>query len=339
MKMLKIKKVTGKLVFLIGGSILALNIMQVSATEVFRMSTLGPGTSPYMVMTTFANTINKNHPEYSISVNATGAATKHQLDAAKGKIDFYMSAPITMHLMKNKLAMYKNIKDVEVLSENLRTIFNFPMGVYHATVYEESGIKSFADIKGKRVFAGPPGGSARRTVEKTIKAVTGFEPGKDYTSVKLGWDSAAQSFQDGNLDVYFNPTNSPSPVISQVAISNKIRFIGVPEEDLTSNEAVVGLIKRPGYQFYKLKAGTYGENQMNETDINVLGVTVGIATNKDVPEEVIYKMTKTFWEQIEQKYDSSPWLRNISLDKVFNDLNMPLHAGAERYYREIGILK
>ncbi|WP_372742273.1 TAXI family TRAP transporter solute-binding subunit [Neptunomonas sp.] len=320
------------------GLLLSCSAIQASVAETFRMSTLGPGTSPYMVMTTFATTINKNIPEYSIVVNATGAATKHQLDTAKGKTDFYMSSPIIVHLMKNQEAMYKKIKDAKSLSENLRAVLNFPMGFYHGTVYESSGITNLEGIKGKRVFAGPPGGASRRTVEQMIQAVTGYEPGEDYTSVKLGWDSAAQAFQDGNLDVYFNPTNAPSPVISQIALTNKIRFIGIPEEDIANNEAVKNLIKRPGYQFYKLKVGTYGENQLNTEDVYTLGVTVGIGTHKDVPDEMIYRMTKTFWENLEEQYETSPWLRNISLKTVFDDLNMPLHPGAEKYYREIGIL-
>lgn len=311
--------------------------LQASAKETFRMSTLGPGTSPYMVMTTFANTVNKNSDDYSIIVNATGAATKHQLDTAKGKIEFYMSSPSIVHLMQNQKAMYKKIKNAKALSENLRAVLNFPMGVYHGTVYEKSDIKSMMDIKGKRVFAGPPGGAARRTVEKMIEAVTGYKPGKDYTSVKLGWDSAAQAFQDGNLDVYFVPTNAPSPVISQIALTNKIRFLGIPQAELESSDSVIALAKRPGFKFMKLPVGAYGKNQMNEEDIYTLAVTVGIGTHQDMSEDTIYRITKTFWENLEAQYEASPWLRNISLERAFDDLNMPLHPGAERYYRELGL--
>lgn len=321
-------------------SIAVLGAGNVSAEEQqkFRMSTLSPGTTPYMVMTSFANTVNKNLEQYSISVNATGAATKHQLDASKGKLDFFMSAPVTMHLMKNKLAMYKKIKNADSLSENVRTIFNFPMGLYHAAVYDNSGIKTFKDIKGKRVFAGPPGGSARKTVEIMIKAVTGYEANKDYTSVKLGWDSAAQAFQDGKIDVYINPTNVPSPAISQVALSNKVRFLGIPREGIYSNDAIQGLLKRPGYSFKILPAKAYGDNQTNEADVHALAVTVGLGTHKDVPTEVIYEMTKTFWENVSEQYDVAPWMRNIKLETAFEDLNMPLHPGAIKYYEEIGLL-
>jgi TRAP transporter TAXI family solute receptor len=272
-------------------------------------------------------------------VNATGAATKHALDTAKGKVDFYMSSPILHYLMSNQLAMYKKIKGIKELSTNLRTIFNFPMGVYHCVVYADSGMKTMQDIKGKRVFVGPPGSATRRTVVQLIEAVTGYKAGTDYTTVKLGWDAAAQSFQDGNLDVYFNPTNAPSPAISQMALTKKIRLLGIPKGDLENNDDITALIKRPGFRVTQIKPNTYGENQVNTDDVYTLAVTVGISTNKNVPEDTIYKMTKTFWENITAQYDNTPWLSNISVDKALVDLNMPLHPGAERYYREIGLIK
>jgi len=339
MKRLFSKKVGLALTGLISTAVLSLSSGHVTAKETFRMATLGPGTSPYMVMTTFANTINKNLPEYSIVVNATGAATKHALDTSKGKVDFYMSSPILHHLMSNQLAMYQKIKGVKELSTELRTIFNFPMGVYHSVVYADSGIETMQDIKGKRVFVGPPGSATRRTVVQMIEAITGYKAENDYTTVKLGWDAAAQSFQDGNLDVYFNPTNAPSPAISQMALTKKIRFLGIPKNDLEGNEGVTALTKRPGFRVTQLKQNTYGENQVNTDDVYTLAVTVGISTNKNIPEDVIYNMTKTFWEKITDQYDNTPWLSNISVDKALVDLNMPLHAGSERYYREIGLIK
>ncbi len=339
MKRLFSKKMGLALTSLISATVLSLGSTQVTAKDTFRMSTLGPGTSPYMVMTTFANTINKNLPEYSIVVNATGAATKHALDTSKGKVNFYMSSPILHHLMSNQLAMYKKVKGAKELSTELRTIFNFPMGVYHSAVYADSGIETMQDIKGKRVFAGPPGSAARRTVIQMIEAITGYKAGEDYTAVKLGWDAAGQSFQDGNLEVYFNPTNAPSPVISQIALTKKIRFLGIPRNDLENNEGITALTKRPGFRITQLAQNTYGENQVNTDSVYTLAVTVGISTNKNMPEDTIYNMTKTFWEQVITQYDNAPWLRNISVDKALVDLNMPLHSGAERYYREIGLMK
>lgn len=126
------------------------------AKDILRMSTLGPGTSPNLVMTTFASIVNGALPDYEIQLNATGAATRHVLEVAMGRSDFCMSSPAIHALMRRQAAMYEKIEQAPELVNNLRTVLNFPMGVYHIAVYDSSGITSIDQIAGKRVFLGPP---------------------------------------------------------------------------------------------------------------------------------------------------------------------------------------
>ena len=64
------------------------------AQEKLKMATIAPGSSAYLIMTTMASTVNNSQDEYEISVDATGAATKHMVEAAQGKLDIVMSSPI-----------------------------------------------------------------------------------------------------------------------------------------------------------------------------------------------------------------------------------------------------
>jgi len=306
------------------------------AKELLRMSTLGPGTSPNLVMTTFANIINRELPDYEIQINATGAATRHVLEVAMGKTAFCMSSPALHALMANQRAMFEKIKQAPELSRKLRTVLNFPMGVYHIAVYESSGITSMDDAKGKRVFLGPPGSAAYSTMVRLFEAVTGLKADEDYEAVKLGWDAAAASFQDGNLDVYCNPTNAPSPVLTQIAVTNPIRFLGIPADQLET-DAVKALANRPGFGLGTLPAGIYGDNQVNDDDTTTLRVTVGIVTNETADEEMIYDMTKTFFDGVAEMQGSAPWLKAITPEAAVADLNMPLHPGALRALEELGV--
>lgn len=306
------------------------------AKELLRMSTLGPGTSPNLVMTTFANIVNREMPDYEIQINATGAATRHVLEVAMGKTAFCMSSPALHALMANQRAMFEKIDQAPELATRLRTVLNFPMGVYHIAVYESSGITSLEQARGKRVFLGPPGGAAYATMSRLFKAVAGLEAGTDYEAVKLGWDAAAASFQDGNLDIYCNPTNAPSPVLTQIAVSNPIRFLGIPAEQRES-EAVQALASRPGFGLGTLPAGVYGDNQMNAEDTTTLRVTVGIVTNAEADEEMIHEMTRTFFAGVDEMRDSAPWLKAITPEAAVKDLNMPLHPGALRALEEMGV--
>ncbi len=306
------------------------------AKELLRMSTLGPGTSPNLVMTTFANIINSELSDFEIQVNATGAATRHVLEVAMGKTSFCMSSPVIQTLLEGQRAMYAKMDQAPELAKKLRAVLNFPMGVYHIAVYESSGIKSLNDIKGKRVFLGPPGGAAYATMNRLFAALTGLEEGKDYEAVKLGWDAAAAAFQDGNLDVYCNPTNAPSPVLTQIAVTNPIRFLGIPDDQLES-EAVQGLANRPGFGLDTIPVGVYGDNQVNETAVTTLGVTVGIVTHEDADEDMIYNMTKTFFAGVDEMRETAPWLGSVTPENAVKDINMLLHPGALRALEELGV--
>jgi TRAP transporter TAXI family solute receptor len=287
-------------------------------------------------MNTFATIVNEALDDYKIQVNATGAATRHAVETAQGRSHFFMSSPNLYHMMATETGPYSEAKGVGTLAENLRTVFNFPMGYYHAVTFANSGIESFEDFAGKKVFLGPPGGAAYQTTRLFIEGMTGLEPEEDYDVVSLGWDAAAQSFQDGHIDVYFNPTLPPSPAITQIALTNEIRLLGISDDKL-NDPALAPALERPGFRLGEIPAGVYGKNQVTEGDIRTIGVTVGLVTNKDVPEEAVYQMTKAFWEGLEARVAQIPALKNITLEDVFTDINTPLHPGAERYYREIGL--
>jgi len=306
------------------------------AKELLRMSTLGPGTSPNLVMTTFANIVNRELPDYEIQINATGAATRHVLEVAMGKTAFCMSSPALHALMSGQKAMFAKIDKAPELASKLRTVLNFPMGVYHIAVYDSSGITSLDQAKGKRVFLGPPGGAAYSTMSRLFEAVTGLKAGEDYEAVKLGWDAAAASFQDGNLDIYCNPTNAPSPVLTQIAVTNAIRFLGIPADRLET-EGVQALVRRPGFRLGTLPAGIYGDNQVNAEDTTTLGVTVGIVTNEDADEEMVHDMIRTFFDGVAEMKDSAPWLAAVTPEGAVEDINMPLHPGALRALEELGV--
>jgi TRAP-type uncharacterized transport system substrate-binding protein len=88
----------------------------------------------------------------------------------------------------------------------------------------------------------------------------------------------------------------------------------------------------------KIEAGLYGDAQANKEDVQTLGSVVGIATGKHVGEESIYRITKAFWEGRNASGNTDTrWLREIAIEGALKDLNLPLHPGAARYYKEAGI--
>lgn len=307
-----------------------------SAKQFYKMSTLGPGSSPYVVMTTFAKIANKYVPDQEIQVNATGVATRHALDAARGKLDLFMSAASVHHFMSKGIAMYAKVEEAPELSKNIRGVLNFPIGVYHIVTFADSGIESMKDIKGKKVFVGPPAGAAKVIATAMAEGMSGLKGGEDFEMINLGWGPAAQAFQDRQFDVYINPTNAPSPVIGQITLTNKVRLIGLTDADFAS-PPIAKQMKLPGRTLETIDPGVYGSNVVNKEPVRSIGSWVGIGTQKDVSEEAIYAMTKAFWEHLDEVHAVAPWLKVIQLERALEQMNMPLHKGAARYYKEAGL--
>ncbi|MEQ9814319.1 MAG: TAXI family TRAP transporter solute-binding subunit [Azospirillaceae bacterium] len=320
-----------------GAAGLALSASQpVQAQEMLRLSTLGPGSSPYLVMSTFANIVNEHVEGVQIQVNATGAATRHMVEAGRGEIEFYMSSPTIYNFMSQGTVMYSAIEDAPELAQNLRSLLSFPLGAYHVIAYADSGIESLNDLEGRRVFLGPPGGGALATAIAMVEAATGLETDTDMEVVQVGWDAAAQAFQDGQLDVYVNPTNAPSPVIQQIAFARPIRIIGLSPE-MMEREALQTLINRPGGTLDVIEPGTYGEGQVNEAPITTIGSNVSIGTRVELDADLVHSLVSAFWDNVRDYDDGSPWMGRVRIEDALVDLNYPLHPGALAYYEEIGV--
>jgi TRAP transporter TAXI family solute receptor len=309
---------------------------QAKAQDFYKLATLGPGSSPYLVMSTFAQLVGQKLPGVTIQVNATGAATQHMIEATKDELDFFMTSPTVFQAFKTKKAMYAKIEDAPERSKLVRNVLAFPIGSYHVITNADSGITKYEDFKGKKLFLGPPGGGATVTMISLVKAITGYEAGKDYELVRVGWEAAAQAVQDDRLDVYANPTIAPSPVIQQIAISKKIRFIGITDEALEKPE-VKAVTNRPGGVVELIDPKLYGANVANTAPVRSIATIVSIATRASLPDDVVYKITKAFWEAAKASHDRYPWLRNVKIEDAFRDLNAPLHPGAVKYYQEIGM--
>ncbi len=306
------------------------------AQKTYKFASLAMGT-PFAINTTFAKIVQKYNPDIKIQLNATGIAPRHALDTANGKTDLFMAAPILHFFMSKNLAMFKKVKNAPQLANKLRALFNYRIGFYQFITYADSGIKEMKDIKGKRVFLGPPAAAQRVVAGGFAAAITGLKPGKDYKVIKLGFGPATQAFQDRQIDVLVNASNPPIPAIAQIALTNKLRFLGASDADW-AKPAMAKVMKAPGRTRSQYSASLYGKNAVNTEPVQTIVAWVGLGTRADVPEEVIYKMMKSFWDHIDEMHAVAPWAKDaINLKNAFVKMNMKLHPGAIRYYRERGL--
>ena len=318
------------------GASMAAAIGSAQAADVFlKFDSYTPTSTAGQMGIAFTQAVQKE-TKYQIQGSTGKAATKAALDSAKGKVDLYFSSPGINHAMKKGAAMYKKVKNAPELSGNLRSLLSFPLGVYHYVTYESTGIKTFADVKGKTVFVGPPGGIATKIGCDVIQGASGLVCDKDYKLARFDWTSAQPAFLDRQVDLFGLPTNAPAPVVQEWAQGGKLRFLDITDETLKTDQ-LKKVMAVPGRSLERWDPLVYGKDKVANTGpINVIGVWLHIGTNTKLPEQVGYDMLKAFWKNIETVRETAYWMKQLDMKTAVRELNIPLHAGAYRYYKEVG---
>jgi len=317
----------------VAAGVAAILCLSVTANaQVFKGETAGVGDPVHTMFVAFANQAGK--ADVTIQVNAGQTLTKSMLKGAKGDIAFFSSVPSLVNLMAGQKRMYKNIAAAPELSKNLRAILGFKAGAYHPVTLAGSGIESWADIKGKTVFTGPPAGSASATSEALIKIITGYEAGSDYTAVRLSWGEGFAALSDGKIDMMVRPAEVGSANIEQFGLSGEFRVLSIPDEARDS-DAMQGLFGRPGRGMATFDGGLY-KGQLTEGEITALGFFQFVGTHAGMDDDIVYRATKAFWDNIAEVQATAFFLKDVTRETAFTAVNVPLHPGAIRYYDEAG---
>lgn len=275
--------------------------------------------------------------KHEIRVNVDQTLTRAALKAATGSIDIAITPSGAYHKMTKGAGPYKKLADQAVeASGNMRSLFAFLGGHVHAMTYADSGIESWEDIRGKRVFVGPPAGSFSGQTTTLIKAITGMQAGEDYEAIKLAWSAANQAFEDGKFDVFMRSGTIGSAAVDQFGSAKKFRLLGVPEE-VIGTPAWDKFLETPGYAADVLPAGSYQNQANNDEDVLASAFVMFVGVNKDMSEETAYDLTKAMFENLDDAHSVNQGLQPLTLDTAFVSLAAKLHPGAIRYYEEQGL--
>ena len=129
-------------------------------------------------------------------------------------------------------------------TKKVSTLLSLKLAIYHVLTRANSGIKTLKDIKGRKVFLGPPAGGATFIATAIVEGSTGYKQGKDFSVLRLGWGAGLDAFRDRQIDVVVNPNPVPAAVLQQIALTTKIRFLGIPEDKMSSKR-IKGLAGQP----------------------------------------------------------------------------------------------
>jgi hypothetical protein len=273
-----------------------------------------------------------------MQVNDGKTLTKSMMLAGQGQLDVISAVPAPYNFMKDGAAMYASLgkeKSAE-LAGNLRGLWGYSCGVFLPMVWDESPIKTWDDLKGKKVFTGPPSGAAALDMEQFIEAMTGFKPNVDYTAVRLNWGGAQPAMRDGQLEAYMRPMQVPSALVDELTAIRPLRLLPVTAADL-QKPGMQKLISKPGNLMVTLKAHSYEKMMGIEQDMKLPGLGLIQVAGKHVPDDVVYRVTKSFFDNIGEIHRNNPAYRTLTIENPFSVLNVPLHPGAYKYFKEQGV--
>ena len=306
----------------------------VGIAETFvKAQTASPGAGAYLATVGFDKVV-AAHTDIKMQINASQTVTKSMIVLGRGEIDISSMVIAQTDNMRDKKAMYSKLEDAPELHANLRSIFSFSAGHFHFITYADSGIETFEDIKGKKVFLGPPSGAASKWSRDLIELATGYQPEADYEGVLLGWGAGAQAMTDKQVDVFVRPAPLGGAIVQQFGLNNEFRLIGFSDEAVAMPAMQAKMVK--GNTMGTIPAGTYTGQVNADTDISTLAFWLVMGSSPATSADTIYTMTKALWENLDEFHETAPLLGATTRDSAFTAMNVPLHLGAYRYYKEAG---
>lgn len=201
----------------------------------------------------------------------------------------------------------------------------------HVVLPKDSDVQSLKDLEGKRVGVGLPASGAQVGALLILNAV-GLEKNKNFTAEELNTSQSAERIQDGQLDAFLTVTGAPSSGIAQLASIAGMRLLSIPDE---VQQAVIE--QAPFYFSSPIEAGTY-EGQAES--VSTLAVGAQWLVSADQPDDLIYGITKALWNDTSRKLLSNHAKgKDVTAESALDGRGIPLHPGAERFYKEAGLLK
>jgi len=306
-------------------SLIAVAAIAVMATAPVKAETfiniLTGGTSGvyYPLGVAISQLFTDNIPDARPSVQATKASVENLnlLQEGKGEIAFTLGDSLAFAKAGNAEAGFPAPLD------KLRTIAAIYPNYVQIVASKESGIKTLADLKGKRLSVGAPA-SGTELNARAILAAAGLSY-EDLGQVEyLPFAESVELMKNRQLDATLQSAGLGVASIRDLASSVEIVVVEVPAD-------VVAKAGAP-YMAATIPAGTY-EGQ--ETDVATASVTNYLVTHADVPDDLVYAMTKAIFENLDALIAAHAAAKGFKLDTAVMNPPVLLHPGAERYFAEV----
>ena len=320
-----------KKAFLVTAMILVLTLIPAGTLiaqqkKFFVISTGGTGGTYYPLGGILAQALSQAVPEVVVTSQAGNASVANCNLIRDKQVESAFVQSNVAYNAYNGLEQFKGKP-----AKNLRFIASLYPETIQIVARADSKIKTLKDIKGKRLVPGDRG-SGTEVDTMNILSAYGYTY-KDFSRVDwLSFSGGAQRLQDKQTDVTFTTAGWPTAAITELAISAPVVLVPIDEakiKDLTK--------KYPFYSRIVIPKGTY---KGQEKDVATITTMAQWVVGAEVPDDVVYKLIKALWTSGAKKMaEAHAQGRNVQPKTALAGMAIPLHPGAEKFYREAGMIK
>jgi len=273
--------------------------------------------------------VNKSRKEHGIrcSVESTGGSVYNLNTIRAGELDMGVAQSDWQFHAYNGTSKFKD----KGANKDLRAVFSVHPEPFTVVARADSGIKTFADLKGKRVNIGNPGSGQRGTMEVVMEAM-GWTKSDFKLASELKSAEQSRALCDNKVDAIVFTVGHPSGSIKEATTSCDAVLVSV------TGKAVDKLVKDNDY--YRTAVIPGGMYRGSAADTQTFGVGATFVSSSKVPSDTVYQVVKAVFENFGSFKKLHPAFGNLKKEEMIKDgLSAPLHDGAAKYYKEAGLMK
>ncbi|WP_047152479.1 TAXI family TRAP transporter solute-binding subunit [Aneurinibacillus tyrosinisolvens] len=258
---------------------------------------------------------------YNASAQSTGSSVENINLVSSKKVDMaFVMSDVTVEADTGKGNFEKNGP-----VKNIKAMGGLYMNYVHVITLNNPDIKSIADLKGKRIGVGAPNSGTEVNARMVL---AGY--GMSYKDVKpdyLSFAECVEQLKNGTIDAAFMTSGLGTSAVIDLQTAGTVGLVPIEpakiEEMKKANKAVIQS---------DIPAGTY----KNDKPVTTVAMKNILIVRDDFSEEQVYKMTKAFFESLNELATAHKTAKEIDAKQAGKDLVIPLHPGAEKYFKEVG---
>jgi TRAP transporter TAXI family solute receptor len=309
---------------LLAAALLVVSGLAFSQQQYINVLTGGTSGVYYPLGVAMSRLIGTAIPDAKVSVQSTKASVENLnlLQQGRGELAFTLGDSLSDAWKGNKDAGFP------APLKKLRAVGGIYSNYIQIVASADSGIKTLADLKGKRISVGAPKSGTELNARAVLKAA-GITYG-DFAKVEyLPFGESVELMKNRQLDVTLQSAGLGVSSLRDLATSQKIVVVPIPAD-------VIKKIGDAAYQPATIPANTYDGQ---DHDVPTAAIQNFLVTREGVSADTVYKMTKAVFENKDALVAAHTAAKAIDKANVVKSLPLPLHPGAEKYFKEVGVLK